>query len=780
MEEIEIRGRSLVDCMSHFAEGLHVGREFIYGGLFWTGNMDHNKNLSIIIHRLLNKEKPENVQEELNRFLSDVKYRIEGKATYRWKDLAWKNTHKCVEGKELRFSRYKKEDRIKLVSGKVISSAVDRKAGLVFLRLLGIEADVISREKVWEGRRRIVDIWESLTKDRYIKEHLRMVQRIERILSNIYADESESRKSPGLSKLFGYMAGFDFKSFGNGFFLSRARLFWREKKVEELIKEIESSKQYLWEDIKYALKKWGVEEGEFLDFLRRYENIQFLNQLRKDWKEVVMELLKGEREEVLTAFVAKESEEEAWLSYGDFLTTSQGLKLYLFYEDTLRDIVDSFIQGFMQAQSEFGRFTVNMDIQVVDKYSINSLVYKFEELKKLNMDGAIKHEESILFLLSITNFACRLKSLYDLAREKNMAVGILLLLDTDIRQENGAYSFWDYFSFIYDFFGLPVQTLNLPTIKAFTEFKDPRQVRAIYKNLIISLLKDWKTLELEFGGFTLKPGLEVYVLLEKPSVKFCYTRGDENQKGYRHFLYEVYRIQIGNKGARVEMADKRLVLTGGVDIEGERFKEWMEEQARKDNVRLCFITAGSWEDSYLMELIERSDYSDVIKRKSLLVEYEEFATAYISERAEKRCFVIYTSEFEALKHKLKIRNDRHSTAIALKPAEPPDEKRFQLSDGEPYYHSALQVFATEGPGWEKEEVYAEKKSLFLFSILALSFYESESFHTPYSKLDLWQKRKTSYLEIRRGYGDYRFPINSILYELLYLVSKVPKKEELNF
>jgi hypothetical protein len=93
-------------------------------------------------------------------------------------------------------------------------------------------------------------------------------------------------------------------------------------------------------------------------------------------------------------------------------------------------------------------------------------------------------------------------------------------------------------------------------------------------------------------------------------------------------------------------------------------------------------------------------------------------------------------------------------------------------DGEHFYHSALQVFSTKGPGWEREEVYSEKKNLFLFSVLSLSLYESESFRTPYSKLDLWQKKRTVYLSIRRKNWEYKMPLNTVLYEMLYLLGKV--------
>lgn len=171
------------------------------------------------------------------------------------------------------------------------------------------------------------------------------------------------------------------------------------------------------------------------------------------------------------------------------------------------------------------------------------------------------------------------------------------------------------------------------------------------------------------------------------------------------------------------------------------------------------------------EIIAQSQDRERIKQKSLFVEYSELPTAHISERAEEDCFVIYTTEFERLKERLKIKDDKLSTAIAIKPAG--IKKEDFMLDGEHFYHSALQVFSTKGPGWEREEVYSEKKNLFLFSVLSLSLYESESFITPYSKLDLWQKKKTIYLRIRRKHWEYKIPLNTVLHEMLYLLGKVP-------
>jgi hypothetical protein len=73
-----------------------------------------------------------------------------------------------------------------------------------------------------------------------------------------------------------------------------------------------------------------------------------------------------------------------------------------------------------------------------------------------------------------------------------------------------------------------VQTLNRSIIEKIANCKDPeeaRKLQGIYKNLIISLLKDSQALEFDFSGFELPEDMEVYTFLEKPSAGFFFTSG---------------------------------------------------------------------------------------------------------------------------------------------------------------------------------------------------------------------------------------------------------------
>jgi len=781
-KNFEIRGRASLECVEMFARGSYFSsNNYIYGGLFWSGKEDYARNWSILIHRLLDRKKKDKkaLREEMANFLLNPNYQLKGVARYEKDRVVWMRGFRAIKGSErFEFDRYKKGEKFNLVVGRVAGQELDKRSGLVFLKLVGEDGTQVSREKIWEGRKKVLRAWESLTDNPKIKEELSRVREFIQILEDYMPPNIKS--NPLYLKLVGYLAPFDFKGFSDSLLVSRARLFWKRKTAEELIEELKSNEPF-WNDLLYALRKelYKTEDEEdakqqFLEFLKKWENEEFLKELRKDWKETLKKLLKGERDDLLATFVKKD-QQEGRLTYGIFFAPSKKIKLYIFYEKGLEGRLKDFEKGFKNALRLAKNFVGNAEIDLEkEPRPIEDIIPNLEKLKKLDLDN-LKPEDSLDLLFSLIYFACRIKNLKAIAEKEKSLVGALLLLNTDVREANGGYGFWDYFSFVYDFFGIPVQTLNKETIKVLSNpnpKKDEiKHINSVFKNLFISLLKDYKGLSFEFEGFELPPKLNIYIVLEKPSTGFCYQRSNPDAKPYRHFLYEIYSLKVEGNEAEVEVEDKTILLTGGLDSERDRLRRWIEDKVYSENVRFCFITAGKWEDSYLEEIVAQSQEREKIKQKSLFVEYSELPTAYISERAENDCFVIYTTEFERLKEKLKIKDDRLSTAIAIKPASVKKED-FKL-DGEHFYHSALQVFSTKGPGWEREEVYSEKKNLFLFSVLSLSLYESESFITPYSKLDLWQKKKTVYLSIRRNNWEYKMPLNTVLYEMLYLLGKVP-------
>jgi hypothetical protein len=762
-------------------------RDFIHAGLFWFGEETYASNLSVIVRELIDTKKSERYKELRRKFaevLEKPHVKLEGEARYDVKKVLRHNPWR-YEQKELSFPRYWEGKRFPVVFGKVGKGGVDRRSGLIFVRLLGIDAGEVTRQKIWEARKRVVEIWRNLTEVQEVRDYLYSVGRFidicEAGLPSGFVNEW-----PYLLRALGYIAPFEFKDFEGAFLLSRAGLFERQITPDEVVKRLQEEKGGLWEDLRYRYEEGGLQQEEFLQPFYRVYHKDFLEILRKDWRNTLKKIEEGKAsDKAIAVFVEKEREPAlAQVGYGTFLVPKKKITLYLFYEESLEPLLEDFKKGFLLLHREVGRrFLKDIEIEIEATHPIDRLVYNLNQINKAlqnTSSGHIKHEDSIEIVFSLLNFACRVQSLRRIRKVGNRSPGVIMLLNTDIREENGGYAVWDYFSFVYEFFGLPVQTLNRSTIEKIANCKDPeeaRKLQGIYKNLIISLLKDSKALEFDFTGFELPEDMEVYTFLEKPSAGFCYKRGEKEQKPLRHFLYEIYLLRVTGKKASIDLDYKTIFFTGGLNYEKDYLLREIQEKARSEKVRFCFITAGSWEDSPLHQAIHYADRSGEIRKKSVFVEYSEFPTAYITEKVQEECMVIYSSEFRTLRERLRVSNDKLTTAIALKPAEV--KGRFELvGDEGQFYHSHLQVFSTETPGWEKETFYAQKKNLFLFTILALSLYESESFQTPYSKLGLWQKKKTLYLSLRRNNYEYIMPLNAILYEMLYFVNKLPLEDSL--
>jgi hypothetical protein len=809
MSSFEIRGFSPPECLSLFVLAQPMERDFIHAGLFWFGEETYATNLSVIVRELIDTKKSERyegLREKFAEALEKPHVKLEGEARYDVKEVLWHNPWR-YEQKELSFPRYREGKRFPVVFGKVGKGGVDRRSGLIFVRLLGIEAGEVTRQKIWKARKEVVEIWQELTEVQEVRDYLYSVHEfIEICEAGLPAGFVNDW--PYLLRALGYIAPFEFKDFEGAFLLSRAGLFERKITPEEIVKRLQEEKRPqeeksgLWKDLEYRYQQRGYTQEEFLRPFYQAYNKDFLEILRKDWRNTLKKIEEGKApDKAIAVFIEKEKEPAlAQVGYGTFLVPKKKITLYLFYEKSLEQQLEDFKKGFSLLHQEVGRrFLKGIEIEIEAIHPIDRLIYNLNDINKVLKNpssdpikhkhsealqspssGPIKHKDSIEIVFSLLNFACRVQSLRRIRKVENRSPGVIMLLNADIREENGGYAIWDYFSFIYEFFGLPVQTLNRSTIEKIAKCKDPaeaRKLQGIYKNLIISLLKDSKALEFDFSGFELPEDMEVYTFLEKPSAGFCYKRREKEQKPLRHFLYEIYLLRVTGKKASIDLYYKTILLTGGLNYEKDYLLREIQEKARSEKVRFCFITAGSWEDSPLHQAIHHAEQSEEIRRKSVFVEYSEFPTAYITEKVQEECMVIYSSEFRALRERLRVSNDKLTTAIALKPAEV--KGRFELIEDEgQFYHSHLQVFSTEAPGWEKETFYIQKKNLFLFTILALSLYESESFQTPYSKLGLWQKKKTLYISLRRNNYEYIMPLNAILYEMLYFVNKLPLKDSL--
>ena len=205
-KDFEIRGRAGLECVGMFANcSFFSSNNYVYGGLFWSGEEDYAKNWSVLIHRLLDRRKKDlkALRGEMANFLQNPNYQLKGVARYEKNSVVWMRGFRAIKGSErFEFDRYKKGEKFNLVVGRVAGQEIDRRSGLVFLKLVGEDGTQLSREKIWEGRKKVLRAWESLTDNPKIKEELSKVREFIQILEEYLEPNIKSKPLP--LKLVGY------------------------------------------------------------------------------------------------------------------------------------------------------------------------------------------------------------------------------------------------------------------------------------------------------------------------------------------------------------------------------------------------------------------------------------------------------------------------------------------------------------------------------------------------------------------------------------------------
>ncbi len=767
----ESRFKEEDERLNAFAKGEHYGSNFIYAGLFYNNEQDYMQSIANLVHRLVKRK---DVRAEYSRFLSEGKP-IEGQALYSTQEIkGWikpwsifKNTQTAS------FSRFAPNSRFNIYELKTFSSSeMDDRAGLVFLKVRGYEDVEFGREIEWKAKKDLMDEWIRLTDNQNVKSYLQEVREIYRLLEEALPDSYY--KLPA-SRIAYYLFPIELRSFEGMVIVSKASLYKRRdetrqefwKKILEEFESTEDNKRAK-KDLEYVLEEKGKELSYLEEVLKKALSQEHLNLLRRDWKEFLRKCLRGKSDKLSALFAGKVQEKNPpWVSFGTYFVPSVELELFVYAEKgfdvdgmSAEDVVKIVNKEF----SKF-RFLGNAKIKLNEKVMAIEELFGGGDLFKLikgdNLQNSrLKREDSVNLTYSLCYFSTRISSLIAEIKDgkhKNKFTGILLILNTEF-EESERYALWDVVSFIYDYFGVPVQTLTKRSLRVIIKGKE-KQRESVIKNIAISLYKDSKVLEIGFDGFSLPREVTVYAIVEKPSPRFFYRWGELNG-GARHYLYEIYKISIQGKKAQIGLENKFFELQGMRELGIER---WIEEKKSYQNTKFCFITASK--ESKLVELYSKFS-TPKEEHKFLLIRYDELKTAYFSEKTEQHCFIVYTQEMRKLMERLAIAMERDMAAIALKPAH-------AKSIEDEMYHPSLQLFFTERVGWERDDVYSERKNLFIFTVLALSMYESESFITPFSKLSIWSKERNYYLTVKRKDMDYRFPLKPVLYEMLMFTQERP-------
>ncbi len=766
--EKDLPARQWDDRMDAFSKGEPFSRNFVCAGLFYNRNSQYLDNMAKIAKKFIDRQK---VDGELRGLLENLNYRVSGDAIYSRQAVnRWISLFKVMKSEQkVGFYRKDENERFNVAELDLGNpSDIQHYAGIIFLRIRGHEDEELSEELKYDLRQELLEDLLEVAEDQWVREYL---EKVREILEDIKRGVYGSHYHFPFSTLAYYLFPVNFDRFENVILVSSVSMYSRRPDTKQnLWQELQKAKDF--EDLKGHLESTGKSLKDLEELLDQAFKEENLTKLRKEWLRFIKKVLSGgiKSKKLVGAFLKKrDTGKKTSVSYGYYQVPARNLELFILYED---GIDNRQIEALKNRLAKF-RYAGDVKISVKDVRPIHLLFGGkdyFEILKGLESNSReLKHEESLKLLHALMYFTARLNGFLRLSLEQKENVsGALLLLNTDLERDQ-RYDFWDSISSLYDYYGLPFQTATkrfLSTIKS----------DAVIKNMLISLYKDSKILHFNFDGFKLPEEVVVYVILEKPSPRFFYEKGEISLvSASRHYMYEVYTIESKGNTASIWLEDKFFVMCDYFGEDVDRLREYIRQRMEDKRNRFCFISA--LKDGYAKVLYEdMCSYSD-FERKALFVRYKELKTAYVSQKADNDCLVIYTQQFNELAKSLGIRLEEDAAAIAIKPARPSREF-------EDIHHPALQVFYTEKIGWSSDEVYSQQHNLFLFTLIALSMYESEAFQVAYSKLSLYSKERNVYLTINRQANDgvkssYVFPLRTILYELVEFFRHLPGDKEVS-
>ncbi|MEM1668773.1 MAG: hypothetical protein QXM53_08965, partial [Thermofilaceae archaeon] len=777
---IELSARQKDSRIDLFSKGEFVSKDFICAGLFYNNNSFYLENMAKIAKKFISKKEPiDKLNSLLKEFLENLNYSVPGKAIYS-RDAVnkWTNLLKVINSdQKIGFYRKGKNERFNVVELDLDNtSEIQRYAGIVFLKIAGYEDCELTEELKYDLRLEVLENLLEVVEDQWVKEYLKKVKKM---LHNIKEGVHGAHCYPPFSTLAFYLFPINFERFKNVILVSSVSMYDRKLDTKQnLWQELCNSKDFI--DLKNFLEEEGkgLEElEELLDQAFKKEN---LTKLRKEWLKFIQKVQskKIESKKLESVFLRKKNtNKNISLSYGFYQVPTENLELVILYENEKDkqqiEVLKNKLENFKYA----GNIKITVKVGSIYQLFGNNKEY-FEILKGWKNQvkeretqvrgGEIEHQESLKLLSVFMYFIARLNEILNFnfkKKQKESLLGVLLLLDMDYEKEK--YVFWDIIKFLYSYYNLPFQTITKHFLSSFKN-------DATIKNMLISLYKDLKKLSFNFSGFELPQEVRIYVIIEKPSPSFFYERDKRSSvSAVRHYLYEVYTIEVKGNEASVWLDNKFFVMCdrfGDVD----KMKRYIEEKVKDDETRFYFISA--LKDGYAKMFYKDMCSNSEFEKKAIFVRYEGLKTTYISQRADNDCLIIYTQQFKEIAKRLGIDFEKENTAaIAIKPARPPKEF-------EDVYHPTLQVFFTEKIGWSSDEVYSQQHNLLLFTLLALSMYGSESFQVPYSKLNLHSKEKNIYLKIKRKTKDnfnkytYTFPLKAVVYEMLEFFRHLPYDE----
>ncbi|MCS6790087.1 MAG: hypothetical protein NZ580_03815 [Bacteroidia bacterium] len=806
--------RESPEALAEFALGEVSRPNFIYGGLFYVPETPDTERyrhaLAAVLHQFLRpKPKKKDMKEARAQFrecLTNPNYSSAHDPAYPMMSVAqWQQPYYTLRKMKetLTFERHS-------VGASLYVEPLQlhlRSGQLLFLYVCGTRGQSLSVESDWMIREELLSWWLRQENDPETQKYLADVQET---LSIIKESSQTLYKHPSVRKIANYLFPVDLNRFADALWVSRARLFKRELSAKDLWKTFDQpeTREEL-EDFRYVFnkKRPSISMEDFLfHLLSKALDEGFLARLRQRWIELLQSYCTSTTAYAMPnspikilPLAPKPDSCRQRLSFGTYHVPFKKVQVLCYFEEGFEvkvssgrvyrkeEVVQYLIKELnrvshhycSQSPIEFHLFGSEHN---TNKISENSFL-KLEELlgealpilrgyKTRQISYELRPKDSTDLIGGLLTFSATLQRMVSkMQEESEEAYCLLLFLNTDFDDGENRYSLWDYVRFIYEYYGMPVQTLTRRSLKQILE---DRSKDAVVKNILISLLKDAKQLEVKYQRFELPTKIkETFIIIEIPSSSFLYSRRTSNEERHKHFLYELYRIRLGSETLRIGLEKKFLLMLGELGEHEKQFKEWLNNHLNKEDKRLYFLSSYSSkerESPILRYLLSREP------ENFLHLGYTELPTTHIqleSKQEERnRLLVLLPEQIQELFSCVEeLVNLKDRTFIGFKPALPSDPEYRE------FHHTHLQLFEVL---FSRFSLSFSERELLLLSLIALSFYESESFRTPYAKLDLKAQERNIYLNIQRGAANqgYLFSLKAVLYELLYRISWLPPREEI--
>ncbi|MEM1687576.1 MAG: hypothetical protein QXR31_05805, partial [Zestosphaera sp.] len=182
--------REWEERFDNFAKAEPVGGEnFICAGVFYNSYEPYLRSMANMMHQFINKKAK---YEEFETFLRKKEYVVSGTAIYSRSVVnRWRKPFRLLKDmqKALSFYRHSDTKRVYIQELRIANpSDIEKRSGVVFLKVRGYEDVELSRDVEWSMRKDLMYAWMELSSSEEVKQYLIEVENTIRLLEEFYAE----------------------------------------------------------------------------------------------------------------------------------------------------------------------------------------------------------------------------------------------------------------------------------------------------------------------------------------------------------------------------------------------------------------------------------------------------------------------------------------------------------------------------------------------------------------------------------------------------------------